>query len=91
MDMDIRFWQKRISRSSTKKWTISSRTIIFKNNRLKLPNILKKNNRKSKKKRYIVLPYNNHRVDAYAERLRLTNLVNETFNQVELKVASKYT
>jgi hypothetical protein len=40
-----------------------------------------------KQKRYIVLPYSNHKVDAYAERL--TKLVNETFNQVELKVAFK--
>jgi hypothetical protein len=40
-----------------------------------------------KQKRYIVLPYSNHRVDAYAERL--TKLVNETFNQVELKVEFK--
>ncbi len=29
---------------------------------------------------HIVLPYSNHKVDAYAERL--TKLVNETFNQV---------
>jgi hypothetical protein len=40
-----------------------------------------------KQKRYIVLPYSNHKVDAYAERL--TKLVNETFNQIELKVAFK--
>ncbi len=40
-----------------------------------------------KQKRYIVLPYSNHKVDAYAERL--TKLVNETFNQVELKIAFK--
>ena len=40
-----------------------------------------------KQKRYIVLPYSNHKIDAYAERL--TKLVNETFNQVELKVAFK--
>ncbi len=38
-------------------------------------------------KRYIVLPYSNHKEDAYAERL--TKLFNETFNQVELKVAFK--
>jgi len=40
-----------------------------------------------KQKRYIVLPYSNHKEDVYAERL--TKLVNDTFNQVELKVAFK--
>lgn len=40
-----------------------------------------------KQKRYLVLPYSNHKVDAYAEKL--TKLVNETFPQVDFKIAFK--
>ena len=39
-----------------------------------------------KQKKYIVLPYSNNKVDAFADRL--TKLVNETFD-VELRVAFK--
>jgi hypothetical protein len=40
-----------------------------------------------KQKRYLVLPYSNHKVDTYAEKL--TKLVNETFPQVDFKIAFK--
>ena len=40
-----------------------------------------------KQKKYIVLPYSNKKVDAFAEKL--TKLVNDTFEQVDLKIAFK--
>ena len=42
---------------------------------------------REKQKRYIVLPYSNHKVDEFAGRL--TRLVNDNFEQVDLKIAFK--
>jgi predicted GIY-YIG superfamily endonuclease len=42
---------------------------------------------KEKQKKYIVLPYSNHKVDEFAGRL--TKLVNDNFEQVDLKIAFK--
>ena len=42
---------------------------------------------KEKQKKYIVLPYSNHKVDEFAGRL--TKLVKDNFEQVDLKIAFK--
>ena len=55
-----------------------------------MPNVQKENTQpkqKDSQKRFIVLPYSNHRVDKFAEKL--TNLVKKNYPQIDLKVAFK--
>ena len=51
------------------------------------PQTQKQPEQTSKQRRFIVLPYSNYKVEEFAERL--TKLVNNTFPQVDLKVAFK--